>query len=626
MSKKFLLRFSVLSMLLLVCLPLYAVNASEGDGLHVIIEWPNEGETLYAGPTSLLYKVPIKGRVESDEYNPTELTVQLEVFRGGQSIGALTHTPDKDGSYQFYVTVNPEGSLQEFTIGFRDCGELCHSEGEMALQPGRLEVKVTAIAPDGRRRSTRRQITVDVSQLATVPVDVFLEDEPEQSIAGVKITASTWLYLWRSRFGSGVSDESGRASVNVEALTQAPTDYHFRVSPTIVDGVLYRGVESASLTLLPGAAEAPPIRLAVTAHRASIQGKLISSGATDSVDSVWAICLPDGHALKAGVNAEGRFTFTDIPVDQYYVTLDLQHLIARQQQAQGQHLDLTTDLAGDVTLNVSERSDNIVRGRVEDGQGQPLPFAWAAPAPAASEEPNVAGSVEPRTGRFILPGLADDTTLIANAPGYYARAVVVNTSSQHNPVVRLQPRPETEFLPWGQGALVLPADSEVERDGRTLTLRRGWLWGSGRSERPYTIQIPGASLTIAQGDFALVYRPGGNAWLYLFEGAAELINAATEETIPVHADEMVNLLNDEGLKVVAYDPVVISALRTQQRSETPLPVWQPSLSARIRDGLARLGVGTAQVVTFVTYILVLSSLLALPALIIYWIRKSKRES
>jgi hypothetical protein len=68
---------------------------------------------------------------------------------------------------------------------------------------------------------------------------------------------------------------------------------------------------------------------------------------------------------------------------------------------------------------------------------------------------------------------------------------------------------------------------------------------------------------------------------------------------------------------------VISALHP----ETPIPVtpnWEPSLSARFRDQMARLGIGSAQVVTFVTYIIVSLGVLIIPLAGLYFWTTSRK--
>jgi hypothetical protein len=71
--------------------------------------------------------------------------------------------------------------------------------------------------------------------------------------------------------------------------------------------------------------------------------------------------------------------------------------------------------------------------------------------------------------------------------------------------------------------------------------------------------------------------------------------------------------------------VVVSALHPDQSSPLPLN-WEPTLKARIRDQLARIGISTAQLITFITYFIVLTSLFIIPFVALYWWWKNKNQT
>ncbi|MFW6069884.1 MAG: carboxypeptidase-like regulatory domain-containing protein [bacterium] len=605
--------------LLLLLLPAVAFAQEDDSDLSVVIEWPNEGETFYAGPSSLLYKVPIKGSVESEMYEPDEIAVQLDVYHGEELIGTLLHDLDEDGGFEFYVTVNPHGSTEQFTIGFDDCGLLCHSEGEMALRPGDLSLLVTATAPDGVEASASRQVTVDVAQTATVPVDVVLDGE-RVAVSDVTVSAATRVYLWRARFGSGLSNSEGRAEVPVEALSQAPTEYVFRVEPSVVDGVLYEGLAPETVRLPPGAESVPPITLAVTSRRGSIEGHFASAGAVPRESDVWAIRLPEGAAFRTTVDEEGRFHFDRLPVDEYLVTLDHAALLQSGWQSPPHTVDLTEDLDAEVALALAQLPGVPLQGVIRDESGLPLPFGWAdAPEGAAT------AATTPDDGQFTLGGLRrEPTTVVFQAPGHYAQAQVVEAQSGGIYSVELVRKPDTRALAWGRGEVVIPAESEATLREHIVTLEEGWLWGQG-GEAPLVVETPAGSISLERGRFALEYLPGRHAWFYLFEGRAEWTPVSGGEGVTVAGGQMINLQNGEGLTATSYEPAVAHALHG--REAPPLPVtWEPTLSARVRDGLARLGIGAAQLVTFVTYLSVILSLLSLPLLPLYLIRRRQRAA
>ena len=113
------LLLTCMGLALLFLVSIKTTTAQSGD-LAVELEWPNEDETLYAGPSSLLYKIPIKGWISTSTFSPADIKVRLEVFEGFELIGSLETIPDGDGRFQFFTTVNPRGSSEEFTIAFND--------------------------------------------------------------------------------------------------------------------------------------------------------------------------------------------------------------------------------------------------------------------------------------------------------------------------------------------------------------------------------------------------------------------------------------------------------------------------------------------------------------------------
>jgi hypothetical protein len=254
-----------------------------------------------------------------------------------------------------------------------------------------------------------------------------------------------------------------------------------------------------------------------------------------------------------------------------------------------------------------------------DEEGLALPFGWLR----GSER--VTG-VLPESGAFILAASdshSDIGALTANAPGYYA-AVVPPTSQGQNEslLVPLRPQPGTQTLPWGTGRIVAPSGNVQEVSVNGMTLQRGYLWGRGASDEPFTVATPVARLEFSGGRFALQMLPDQQAWLFLFEGQARVIDDPDDREILLEEGQMLNLLNPEGLVPVPYDPLVVAALDLHDTAPEP-PVWEPGLGARARTALARLGVGAAQLITFLTYTLVALSFVALP---LYLFIRHRRRS
>jgi len=608
---------------MLLCLLLFShgVNAQAGL-LEVVLEWPNEGETLYAGPSSLLYKVPIKGWITTQAFNPGEIEVSLNVLKGAESIGSLNAFPNADGRFEFLVTVNPNGSTEEFSIAFNDCGQQCHSPGDMNLQPGKLLLYVTAVDPDGNVAHTERNITVDVSQPATVPVTVVLADAPEQTVENINVTASTWIYMWRARFGHGVTNDAGETAVFVEALGQAPTEYFFKIEPTVVNGILYEGSESATVMLPAGATFGEPITLTVNAYTGSISGRILGAaeGTSESL-SIWAIRLPSGESYQTRLSEQETFVFPSMPIDDYLITVGNDTNNENSIQSQPQKIDLLESREGTVDISLNLTTGNQVSGRILDDANAALPFAWIT-----QEEGDTTISAAVDSGRYILNSLPSDSLpYLVSAPGYYSQRVDRFSVSSSTVDLVLKRRPETQMLTWGTGKILLPVETKAEIENDKVMLESGWLWGNNDTADSFVIQTLAAQITLLQGRFALVYLPGGQAWLYQFNGRSQVQTVDGSQTVMLQADQMLNLGNEEGLQIVPFDPIVVATINPTAQLPI-LPAWEPTLGARIRDQLAALGVNTAQIVTFITYIVVALSLLFIPIMGLYWKLKQRKTT
>lgn len=610
-----------LSCLLAVCLLLAATfgrhvltAVAQNEPLTIHLEWPNEGETLYAGPTSLLYSIPVKGVVHAPGLDLAAVTVRLDVLQGGVPAGTLDGRLQPDASFEFLVTVNPEGSDGRFPSEHLTCGDYCHLPGDLNLPAGAVTLRLTAVdSRSGQQAQVERHITVDRSAYATIPVAVQLAGAPAQPVAGVQVHGSTWLYMWRSRSFSGATDSRGQALVRVEALAAAATEYVFRVAPTVVDGVLYTGVTTATLTLPPGATAAAPLTLTVSAHTGQVTGTLAGPRPPAPLP-VWAIQLPAGKSVQT-VADQGSFSFAPLPIGRYLLALDESVLLSRGLSGQSQMVDLFANYQAVATMPLRPATGMAAAGRVLDEAGTPLPFAWVT-----AEQSRRQTAVLPPAGAYLLPELPPQgITLLANAPGYYSQAILVNLSSgpAADVDITLRRRPGTHHMPWGEGTIVVPVESQAGISGSLITLERGWLWGRGEGGPPVVIRTPAAEITVTAGEFALEYLPEKHAWLYLVHGRAQVRSLQSEESIQLHDGQMVNLLNNAGLQAVKLDPVVITALHSDSSSPLPL-IWEPTWGARIRHQLARAGVNAAQLITLVTYFLVISLLFIIPLWSLYW--------
>ena len=101
--------------------------AAQNDQIVVHIDWPNEGETLYAGPSSLLYSVPVQGHVTGRENSNESLVLQLEIIQAGQVLAQAEQQIQAEGKFVFNVTVNPEASMGQFPTEQSGCIAACRS-------------------------------------------------------------------------------------------------------------------------------------------------------------------------------------------------------------------------------------------------------------------------------------------------------------------------------------------------------------------------------------------------------------------------------------------------------------------------------------------------------------------
>jgi hypothetical protein len=406
--------------------------------------------------------------------------------------------------------------------------------------------------------------------------------------------------------------------VGVEALTDVPTHYIFKVEPMVVDGVLYESETPVEVILSPAATTSAQVTLQVSASLGQISGSVSS---LSGQDKIWAISLPNGSANVAKISSSGLFSFTDLKVGQYLLTTDPQTLAEQGLALNAQKIDLTESLSAQVDLIPQPLDGASLTGNIAGDQGEPLPFAWVSVNTLTKQ-------ADPISGTYTLFGdTAPKATVIVSAPGYYSQAFNIDfhdvkTNQKSFNLVR---RPQTTVIPWGDGTITIPPETVSNMEGQQITFEQGWLWGSGESDPPLIIQWGDFKITIPSGKFALEGLPDRPSWLYMKDGQASIQQAGKGGSILVNAGEMVLLSQGLEPQTVNYDPVVIDALRVD--FQVPIvPTWQPSLSAQFRDRMARIGIGTAQIVTFITYVIEVLAILAIPFLGVNWlIQKKKKE-
>ncbi len=597
--------------------------------LSVEIATPGNGETLYSGGEIVAF-VPLAGRVALAAGQPMEVAVSLEIWSGAVRMGAWTARPRPDGTFSFALGVNAGQSALTEPIDRRDC-QTCHDPNNEAfsvgayrsivLPAGEVRLRVTALTPAGAQASDERWVTVDPSGRASVSVNTVLEGAAGQAVTGLPVQADTRLYEWRGRTFIGTTGANGTADFDVEALAAASTRYVLQIKPTVINGQLYESAAPVEVVLPPGATTAPPVTLTVRARAGHIAGELAGS---HSVVTLYAIHLPEGTRYDTQTSTSGTFTFKNLPIGRYLVLADEAALAGQGLASASQTVDLAQSPDASVGLTTRPLLGGTVQGLVSDDQGRALPFGWISLGQDGQTTPLSADS-----GAWSLADVTPAAkTIVASAPGFFSQALALALPTGRADVVqfRLSPLPGMRRLPWGSGEISLPPETQTRVTGQQIDLDSGWLWGSGSASQPWIIQTAGVVMTLKSGHFALVNLPGQGAWFYLLAGNAEAQRAGVSgPTSDLIGPTMLALAGTGELKAVPLDLVVMRALPPGVATFGQ-PVWEPSVAARMRDGLARLGITTAQILTLITYVSAILALFAVPVVLGSWWARRRPQS
>lgn len=588
---------------------------TSSDRLAVLIASPANGEILYSG-TGLTAPVFVTGQVFGDNLIPSALQVRLDVWSGEQKTTSLTSSISATGSYQFDLAINPQGALVPGIEGGPDC-ETCHEKHRslIAIPNGDVRLVVTVTDSTGRQASDERWVRVDSSGAASVPVQV-VDSLTHEPLPGLSVNASAILYEWRGRYGSAVSGSDGSVVLDLEALTQAPTHYQLSVPPQVVNGVLYAS-PPAQVNLAPGATSHPMVTLTASAQHGKIHG------AITAVDSarlaglpVKAVQLPAGPVFETTLSAQNSFSFDSIPVSRYLIAPDSNVLAQQGLTTSGSAVDLFDSPNTNVSLDVTK--GRPLTGKISGEDGTRVPFAWL--------QVNSQGDVyfiDPGSGRYLFTNLPQNADFVTfTAPGYYSKSQHIS-DNQETLDVQLVPEAETKFIPWGSGRVTLPPQTNAAFDGSDINLNSGWLWGKNEAAQPLTIHTANVQIHLSNGEFAIENAPNRTAWLYIYQGQAQVQFAGGQAPVEVRSGEMIALF--ESAQPMTIDTPVILALNPGL-SESPVPERiQPTLGARVANWLEKVGVGAVQTITFITYILSLASLFAIPLFVLFWVKKRRKS-
>jgi hypothetical protein len=596
---------------ILLSLKAFSLVHIQAKSLLIKITKPSEGETLYAGPETPTYSINIEGLVAGVD-DLAEVQVVLEIIQDFTVIQSTTDTLDDNGSFIFAATVNPKGSqLSDIPLhNERGCGN-CHYRASLDLPSKAMLLRVTATTNDGQQASTERHITVDLSGYVIVPILVRLVDSPETALSGLTVQGSTWLYEWRARHPSVNTDENGLAKMRVEALAEAPTRYIFQVLPTIIDGVLYQGVESREMIIPPGATSAEQITLQAIGALGNLNGHFYGSKFDVTMPfDVWAIHLPDGRSHQTKSDDHGKFEFSEIPYGSYLITTDAWDLAQGNLSCEDQTLDFSHSQAGSILLPVRQMNGVTLSGDVVDTKGGPIPFAQTTIEGLRRSQNSL-----PSIGTWTFFDLPDQPlTLTISAPGYFSLKKTINPSDpKSNEVLslELERRPETEILEWGKGEVIIPPETDARIDAEQIFIKRGWIWGAGEGEDSFSITTPSEIITLRNASFGLEILDADHAWFYLWDGLATIERIEEGTVAEIHSDEMVVLSPSNGLVPIPINQVIDAAFH----SDYPMslsPVWEKSLVELLKLKLSSFTTDLIQMITFITYIIALLLLVLLP--------------
>lgn len=563
------------------------------DNLAVVISYPTNGETLYASRHHLS-PVFVRGRVfyAGDK---TNVNLRLEIRSSDESITELSTQAAENGSFIFSLAANPQGApvVAGAKAADPDCAS-CHEDfkSQAFLPEGLVHLAITASLPNGGQAFDERWVTVDTSGRAEV--DILVRDvKSGDPIPGLPVHAETILYEWRDRYSRQTSNDQGVASLSLEALSQAKTHYAITVPPTSLNGYLYESIQPVLVDLAPGSTSHQPVTVYVEVKRGRIAGAL-SGRLPEAPLDIWAVHLPEGILYKTSP-VDGEFLFEQIPSGIYRV---FAVSALGSIQTEPMDVDLTQESEAEVNIELSRIPAGSISGRVFDENGNALPFGWITAGATAT-------ALDPPNGNYSLLGLEQESiSVVVDVPGYYSQAGAVDLTEASKGYMdfTLIRRPETTIFPWGEGQIVLPPETVYNLSEGGIKIENGWVWGVNVAPDRLRLQVGAMNILLTKGTFALEVSPEQNDWLYLKDGDV-LLTTEDGQEIELTGTQMAALSDDFTPVPVPYQESVFSSFHRSEQS--PLEnKWEPGLGAQVRDRLAQVGVSLAQVVTFVTYMLV----------------------
>jgi hypothetical protein len=601
-----------------ICLfPIISANPTvpqaQLNDFEVVIGLPNEGETFYAGPSSLLYNIPVFGYIFGENLEYDAIDISLMVIQDDTILDYVDGKVNRDGTFSFTATVNPDHPVGRFnrTDGEYDptklsCGECCHFPQGVTLPEGTIILKVIAKDQFGREAVDVRHIKVDLSDYMRVPVHVSVENM-QVDLNNIKVVGSSRFYLWRTKSYYGITDAQGIAEINVEVLSQSETKIIFQVEPIIVDGVSYNSVENKTIVIKPDTLEPPHVYLELVANKGKILGELKGDYIQENDISIWAVHLPSGKALLADVSADGKFIFENIPLARYILILVNKDTNGIEAALVKANVDLLDQPQAEVEFSFEQKLEQSKQGQVTGIQGIWIPFSTVS----VENNEQISVTTQPDSGYFYLTEFPKkDWVLVASAPGFYSQKLEANPMDDGAQEINLEltPSPDLTIITTDKSKMFLPPETSFTMENGNVVLDYGWIWGNGEADQELIIYVAGKKITIPAGDrkFAINYLPNQSSWLYVFSGEVNvsLLNNP-DDIIVVQQSEMVNLLVQEEIQAVAYNPVLMFALDAEEPAVSFDPHWEPNLLSKFKKSVENISLGLSQLVVYAFYIVLI---------------------
>lgn len=586
-----------------------------GKNLSITIAKPGNGEVFYVNH-NFTAPARVSGQVLYENVDLSEISVYLEVWAEGEKLAEIPASVFPDGSFSVDLGLNYDGENPVELATQLDAGSVvcddCHTEYSplFYLPQGDVQLIVFAAAEDDIARD-ERWVTVDTSTTGQLNVTV-VDDVTGEPVPGISVQALTRFYSWRPRSFGGVTDENGIATITLELLSQASTIYLVEIPDQTVGGKNFSGLDSVEVGYQPDDVSLS-VALNARSEKGKIQGQIEAPmGSLDEAVSMFAFRLPGGPIYETSAS-KGAFSYDDLPIANYIVFPDLNALAAQGQTGSIQTVDLSTTAEQGLISQIVPLTGTVLHGTVVDQESGWLPFAWVSANLAGTER-----SIGPSDGTWTTNLEGADQSLVITAPGYYSQKIVYASEmdKEGSQMISLERRPETQVIAWGEGRIVIPPETRATVEDGDIIFESGWMWGEGDREKPIVVYLSNIALELTSGKFALEQLPDQAARFYLMDGLAEIVVDNHEGVRVIQPGSMVTIQASGQVDEVPYTLSVFDALH--QSVESPLlPTWKSPWLRTIQDGLLKLGVSTAQLVTFVTYLLLFLSLVVYPIAKLY---------